>query len=381
MKVPLLDLKAQYAAIRSEVERAVGELFAAQQFVLGPVVDRFEGEMSAYTGARHAIGVASGSDALLLALMALEVGPGDTVVTTPFTFFATAGSIARTGARLVFADIDPGTFNLSSATVAPVLEACARESRRTVLMPVHLYGRVAPMEELGALAERLGARVVEDAAQSVGARQRLDGAARMSGTMGDLGALSFFPSKNLGAAGDAGMVLTNDESLATRVRLLRTHGQVRRYVHDFVGINSRLDSLQAALLSVKLRYVEGWNARRRERAAAYSSAFRAARPAPSPIVLPEPAGEEHVFHQYVIRCPLRDELRSALSEAGIETQIYYPIPLHLQPCFEQLGLGRGSFPEAERAADECLALPIYPELRDEQIDFVVGAIGDFYRRG
>jgi dTDP-4-amino-4,6-dideoxygalactose transaminase len=378
MRVPLLDLKAQYASIRTEAERVIQTLFVEQHFVLGPAVERFEEEMKTYSGARHAIGVASGSDALLLALMALEVGSGDAVVTTPFTFFATAGSIVRTGARLVFADIDPETFNLSPSAVRATLQECSRDARRTVLMPVHLYGRMAPMAALKALAAASGADVVEDAAQAIGARARDGGVERMAGTFGALGALSFFPSKNLGAAGDAGMVLASDDRLGERVRVLRTHGSRTRYLHDLVGINSRLDALQAALLSVKLGHLESWNARRRERAARYDRGLREARLVPERIRVPGDAGAEHVFHQYVIRAERRDELRDALARAEVETQIYYPLPLHQQPCFSHLGFRAGQFPEAECAARECLALPIYPELRDDQLDYVVDRVAAFY---
>jgi dTDP-4-amino-4,6-dideoxygalactose transaminase len=381
MKVPLLDLRAQYETIRHDAERAVARVFADQQFVLGTTVERFEADMKAYTGARHAIGVASGSDALLLALMALEIGPHDAVVTTPFSFFATAGSIVRTGARLVFADIDPETFNLAPGAVAAALADTVRAVRRVVLMPVHLYGRLAPMAALSTIAAEHGATIVEDAAQAIGARGRAETgeAMRMAGTFGQFGALSFFPSKNLGAAGDAGMLLCGDDRMAERVRVLRTHGGVGRYVHEWVGMNSRLDALQAAVLAVKLPHLERWNAARRERAAAYSRRFCEAGLGPRWIRLPQDAGEENVFHQYVLRAERRDELRAALAEAGVETQVYYPVPLHRQPCFAPLGFRAGQFPEAERASRECLALPIYAELGDEQIDHVVETVATFYR--
>jgi dTDP-4-amino-4,6-dideoxygalactose transaminase len=375
MKVPLLDLKAQYQTIRGETEKAVERVLTDQQFVLGPAVDRFEREMRTYTGARHAVGVASGSDALLLALMALDVGPGDAVVTTPFTFFATAGSVVRTGARLVFADIDPTTFNISPQAARSALADAARSARRLVLMPVHLYGRLAPTEELCAVAAAHDAAIIEDAAQALGARGR----GGLAGTYGALGALSFFPSKNLGAAGDAGMVLSTDDSLGERVRMLRTHGSVRRYLHERVGVNSRLDALQAAILSVKLPHLDAWCEKRRQRAAAYSQRFQDARLAPSRLRVPESAGEAHVFHQYVIRAERRDELREALTAREIETQVYYPVPLHLQPCFAPLGFRSGQFPEAEQASRECLALPIYPEITDDQLDHVVSTTAAFYR--
>jgi dTDP-4-amino-4,6-dideoxygalactose transaminase len=379
VRVPLLDLKAQYATIRGGVEQAVARVFAEQQFVLGAPVERFEEEMRVYSGAGHAIGVASGSDALLLALMALEIGREDAVVTTPFTFFATAGSVVRTGARLIFADIDPRTFNLGPEATAAALDAAARNARRVVLMPVHLYGRLAPMAEFLALAAVHDAAIVEDAAQAIGARGSTGRGTRMAGTFGLFGALSFFPSKNLGAAGDAGMVLCAEEEMAKRVGMLRTHGSARRYGHDRVGLNSRLDALQAAVLSVKLRHLETWNRARRERAAAYSRRFRERGLDRRWIQAPEELGEEHVFHQYVIRAEQRDQLREALAEAGVETQVYYPVPLHRQPCFADLGFRDGQFPEAERACRECLALPIYPELSSDQLDYVVDVISTFYQ--
>ena len=378
MKIPQLDLRAQYASIRADVERAVGELFESQQFVLGPAVERFEREMEAYTGARHAIGVASGTDALLLGLMALGLGPGDAVITTPFTFFATAGAIARAGARIVFADIDPETFNLRPDAVEEAIAAEGKGVRRWGILPVHLYGRVVDVDEIEAIARRHGALVIEDAAQAVGAR--VAGRAGPAGTFGDVGALSFFPSKNLGGAGDGGMALTNDEELAARLRSLRVHGtSAHRYVHETVGINSRLDALQAVVLSVKLRHLDRWNAARRERAARYTGRLRAAGVAPRFVRPPDGAGDGHVFHQYVIRAERREELREALERAGVGTQIYYPLALHRQPCFAGLGYGEGSFPESERACRECLALPIYPELGDDAIEHVVGVMTAFYR--
>jgi len=378
MRVPLLDLKAQYETIRGDVERVVAEVFTEQHFIHGPVVARFENEMKAYTGSAHAIGVASGSDALLLALMALEVGGGDAVVTTPFTFFATAGSVVRTGARLVFADIDPRTFNIDPALTGEALASARRGSRRVVLMPVHLYGRLAPMDELQRLAAEHDAAVVEDAAQAVGARDVKEGRVRQAGTFGVFGALSFFPSKNLGGAGDGGMLLCREDDMALRVRMLRDHGSRKRYYHERVGVNSRLDALQAAILSVKLARLESWNAARRGRAAGYRARFEAAGLTPGPVVVPDEVGEQHVFHQYVIRAERRDALREALDAAGVASQIYYPVPLHRQPCFESLGFREGQFPEAERACAECLALPIYPELADAQLDRVVEVIGSFY---
>ena len=379
MKVPLLDLGAQYEAIRDDVERAVAAVFGGQQFILGPAVERFEREMKAYSGAAGAVGLASGSDALLVALMALDVGPEDTVVTTPFTFFATAGSIARTGAKLAFADIDPRTFNLDPEAAAVALTDARRRSRRVVLMPVHIYGRLAPMGALVRAAAKHDAPIVEDAAQAVGARAEMDGTVRQAGTFGISGALSFFPSKNLGAAGDAGMLLCGSDEMTERVRVIRNHGSRTRYYHDLVGVNSRLDSLQAALLSVKLPHLDSWNAARRAKAAGYRARFEAASLVPRPIVVPEEPGESHVFHQYVIRAERRDELRDAMAKEGVASQVYYPVPLHRQRCFEPLGFRAGEFPESERACSECLALPIYPELSEAQQDRVVDVIAAFYR--
>ena len=378
MNVPLLDLGAQYETIRGDVERAVAAVFADQKFILGPPVERFEREMKTYTGAAGAVGLASGSDALLVALMALDVGAEDTVVTTPFTFFATAGSIVRTGAKLAFADIDPRTFNIDPSAATAALDEVRRRSRRMVLMPVHLYGRLAPMDALLRAAADCEAAVVEDAAQAVGARAAFVGAERQAGTFGAFGALSFFPSKNLGAAGDAGMLLCGSDDLTDRVRTLRNHGGRARYVHERVGVNSRLDSLQAAVLSVKLAHLDRWNAARRAKAAGYRARFEAAGLVPNLVMPPEEPGESHVFHQYVIRAERRDALRDAMAKAGVASQVYYPVPLHRQQCFESLGFRAGQFPEAERACAECLALPIYPELSDAQQDRVVDVIAAFY---
>ncbi|MGH7804246.1 MAG: DegT/DnrJ/EryC1/StrS family aminotransferase, partial [Candidatus Binatia bacterium] len=365
------------ASIRGEIEKAVGDVFAEQGFVLGPRVERLEDEIRVYTGATCAVGVASGSDALLLALMALGVAPGDTIVTTSFSFFATASAPVRLGARVCFADLDPATFNLSATTIEAAL-ARRRPTGRLVILPVHLYGRAAPMEEIVRLAKRLDAPIVEDAAQSIGAFADVGGARVMTGAIGDFGALSFFPSKNLGGAGDGGMILARTKELGDAVSMLRVHGSRRRYEHDSVGINSRLDALQAAVLSVKLRHLDAWNAARRERAAAYRERFRAAGLAPGPVVVPEDAGNGHVWHQFVIRAERRDALRAALLEAGVETQVYYPIPLHLQPCFLDQGCPAGELPECERAAREVLALPIHPELGDDALDHVVDVASRFY---
>jgi dTDP-4-amino-4,6-dideoxygalactose transaminase len=374
--VPFLDLGAQDAEVGGEVRAAIAEVLASQAFILGSPVERFEAAMAAYCGVSHAVGVASGTDALVLALGALGVGPGVGVLTTPFSFFATASAIVRLGARPVFADIDPVTLNLDPGAV----EAALERARGTVrgLLPVHLFGRLAPMAALKELAERHGLWLVEDAAQAIGARAG-DAAA---GAVGRAGCLSFYPTKNLGGLGDGGMVLTDDADLAAAVRRDRHQGQVEPYVHATVGLCSRLDALQAAALRAKLGHLDAWNARRRTVAAWYAAGFTevglAARP-DSPLVLPLPAGEAHVFHQYVVRARRRDALRVHLAAAGIGTQVYYRIPLHRQPALAGLELGAGGLPEADRAAAEVLALPIYPELTRPQVEVVVAAVADFYR--
>lgn len=376
MRVPFLDLAAQQAVIGDAVRAALEDVLASGQFVLGPHVLRFEEAMAAYTGVAHAVGVASGTDALTLALAGLGVGPGTRVLTSPFTFWATASTIVRLGAEPVFADIDPLTFNLDPAAAAAVL---ARTGGVVGLVPVHLFGRVAPLAALRTLAERYGLWMVEDAAQAVGARQ----AGLHPGAGGRAACLSFYPTKNLGALGDAGMVLTPDAELAARIRQDRHQGQSAPYVHASLGLCSRLDALQAAALAVKLAHLDDWNARRRAVAERYSALFTAAglagRPG-APLVLPWPAGTAHVFHQYVVRVRERDELQIHLASAGIGTGVYYPAPLHLQPALAHLGLRAGAFPEAERAAREVLALPVYPELSASQIEAVVEGVASFFHR-
>jgi dTDP-4-amino-4,6-dideoxygalactose transaminase len=377
VNVPFLDLGAQDAAIGGEVRAAIGDVLASRQFILGAHVERFEAAMARYCGVAHAIGVGSGTDALLLALVALGAGPGRAVVTSPFTFFSTASTVLRLGARPVFADIDPGTLNLDPAAAAAAVEQ-ARGVEVVGLVPVHLFGRLAPMPALRALAERRGLWIVEDAAQAIGARA--GGVA--AGAFGRAAALSFYPTKNLGALGDGGMVLTNDGDVAAHVRQERHQGQSAPYVHGSLGLCSRLDALQAAVLGAKLPHLDAWNARRRAVAAWYDAllveAGLAGRPG-APLVTPQAAGEAHVFHQYVVRARARDRLRAHLSAAGIGTMVYYPQPVHLQPALAHLGLGAGAFPEAERAAREVLALPIYPELTRAHVATVVDAIARFYR--
>lgn len=372
MKVPLLDLKAQWGEIEADVRRQIDEVFATQHFILGPKVEALEAEIARYCGARYAVGVSSGTDALLAALMALDVGPADDVVTTPYTFFATAGCIARLGARPVFADIDPRTMNLTPETVARALTP-----RTRAVLPVHLFGRCADMAGLRALCDPRGIPVIEDAAQALGAEV---GGVR-AGSLGAAGCFSFFPSKNLGACGDAGIVTTGDEALARRLRLLRGHGASPKYFHALVGGNFRIDALQAAILLAKLPHLDRWTARRQQNAALYGEELtRRGLAAPGgPVTLPAPPapGERHVWNQYVIRVARRDALMEHLKQAGIQTEIYYPRPMHLQECFSELGHTEGAFPVSEACARESLALPVAPELTDETIRYVAGAIESF----
>jgi dTDP-4-amino-4,6-dideoxygalactose transaminase len=352
--IPLLDVALENAPLRAELLAALARVLDSGHFILGPEVEAFEARLAAALGARHAIGVSSGTDALLVALMALGVGAGDEVVTSSFSFFATAGAIARLGARPVFADIDPASFNLD-----PAAAAAAVTPRTKAVIPVHLFGRPATLPTVAV-------PIIEDAAQSIGAC-RLGGWA---------GCLSFFPSKNLGALGDAGAVYTDDDAAAERVRLLRAHGARPKYVHHLVGGNFRLDALQAAVLAVKLGHLDRWTAARRAHAAGYRARFAAAR-VPDELRLPEDA-PGHVYNQFVIRAPRRDALRAHLGARGVATEVYYPLPFHLQPCFAALGVGRGTLPHAERAAEEVLALPIAPGLTAAQQDTVVAEIEAFY---
>jgi len=388
MKVPLLDLKPQYAPLAAEIQAAIARVCASQGFILGPAVKELEAAVAAYSQCRFGIGVSSGTDALLLALMALGIGAGDAVITSPFTFFATAGTIARTGARPLFCDIDPSTFNLSAAAVeAFIAEQCeargpelidrASGARVRAMMPVHLYGQVAHMNALSSVAARHRLKVIEDAAQAIGAE---DAAHRRAGSFGEVGCLSFFPTKNLGAFGDAGMCVTNDAPLAERMEILRVHGGKPKYYHAFIGGNFRIDELQAAVLNIKLPHLDTWSAGRQRNAAYYDRAFAHADVAgavETPRVEP---GVRHIYNQYVVRVRGRDALRAHLSAAGIGTEIYYPVPLHLQQCFAYLGHHAGEFPHSERAAAETLALPIYAELAEAQLQYVVDSIADHYHR-
>ncbi len=378
MKVPLLDLKAQYAALREDLRRAIDEVCDSQVFILGPRVQAFEAHVAAYCGAAHAVGLSSGTDALLAALMALEVGPGDAVVTSPYTFFATGGSIARLGAVPLFADIDPVTFNLDPAGVRKVFEAPParfRDRRRRALLPVHLYGQCAAMDELLALAAEFDCPVVEDAAQAIGAEYPSKSGTKKAGAMGRIGCFSFFPSKNLGGFGDGGLAITDDPALADKLRALRVHGSTVKYRHHTLSGNFRLDALQAAVLDVKLKHLDGWHAARRAHAAFYDRAF-AGTPVRTPAAVYAGRGlaQPHIYNQYVIRVPRRDRVKERLAAAGIGCEIYYPIPLHLQDCFGTLGYRAGDFPESERAAAETLALPVYPELTEPMQQAVVDAV-------
>jgi dTDP-4-amino-4,6-dideoxygalactose transaminase len=382
--VPLLDLKAQFAQIRSEVMPIIEQVCESQRFILGEHVTAFEAEGAHYCASASGIGVSSGTDALLLALMALGLGAGDEIITSPFTFFATAGTIARAGARPVFCDIDPQTFNLSPTTVQTFLDThCALRDGHWVnthtggrikgLMPVHLYGQSADMDPLMALAKRHNLKVIEDAAQAIGTEYK---GVRV-GSIGDIGCFSFFPSKNLGAFGDAGLNTTNDAALAESMRVLRVHGGKPKYFHAVIGGNFRIDELQAAVLRVKLRYLDEWTGGRQRNARFYDGAFSSLKGRlTTPYAVP---GSRHIFNQYVIRVARRDALRNFLTQRNVGTEIYYPVPLHLQKCFDYLGYKAGDFPESERAAAETLALPIYPELSQEQLAYVVSSIGEFFK--
>jgi len=366
--IPLLDLKAQFAAIEKEVRRAIDGILADQQFILGPAVADFEAAIADYTGTAHAVGVSSGSDALLVALMALGVGPGDEVVTSAYSFFASAGAIARLGARPVFVDIEPDTYNVDAALIEGAITPLTK-----AVLPVHLFGQCADMSAILAVADRHGLPVVEDAAQAIGAEHR----GRRAGAMGKIGCLSFFPSKNLGGFGDGGMVVTGDGALAEKIRVLRGHGAKPKYRHALVGGNFRLDALQAAVLAAKLPHLEEWTEARRENARLYDRKLAAAGLAPGQLTTPAVRPGRHVFHQYVIRTPRRDALLGHLREQGIGCTVYYPEPLHLQACFLELGYRQGQLPNAEAAARESLAIPLYPELTEAQIDRVVTAMVAF----
>ena len=388
MKFPLLDLKAQYRSIEKELKERVSEVLDSQMFILGAEVKALEEELSAYVGAKHAIGVSSGSDALIISLMALQVGPGDSVVTTPFTFFATGGAIARLGAKPLFCDIEPNTFNIDTVKLAELLEIEIEKkgnSQIKGIIPVHLYGQCVDMKSIQSLAEKYDLFVLEDAAQAVGSEYLMDSEVKRAGTLGDLGILSFYPAKNLGACGDAGMVMTNDQTLLDRMRLLRVHGSSNKYMYDILGGNFRMDAIQATVLRVKLKHLDSWIMGRQQKAARYETLFSSAGLVEKGLIqTPEAvyrnAGLKyfHTYHQYVIRADDRDDLQRFMREKGVPSAIFYPMPLHLQKCFAYLGYREGDFPESEKATSEVLALPIYPELSEENQDYVVTTIKDFY---
>jgi dTDP-4-amino-4,6-dideoxygalactose transaminase len=367
----MLDLKAQHASIAQEVEAAIAEVLRSQRLIMGPDVGELERELAVYVGSSEAISCASGSDALLLALMALGVGPGDDVVTTPYTFFATVGAIVRLGANPIFVDIDRVSFNLDPNRLESALTP-----RTRAIVPIHLFGQCAEMSTIADIAESHDLPIIEDAAQAIGAEFK----GRRAGSMGRTGCFSFYPSKNLGGAGDGGMLTTDDPEFAERLRLLRAHGAKQKYYHDVVGLNSRLDSLQAAILRVKLRRLDEWSTARRDNAAGYRKLFVDSGLVDSgKVTLPvEGDGQHHVYNQFVIRVHDRDRLQQFMTEKGIGTEVYYPVPMHLQPCFSGLGLREGDYPESERAAKESLAIPVYPELGRTAQEYIVDSVAKFY---
>ncbi|KPL04539.1 MAG: transcriptional regulator [candidate division Zixibacteria bacterium SM23_73_2] len=366
MKVPLLDLKRQYHSIKDEIDQAVNEVLENTRFILGPQVKEFEENVAKYCGDGYAVGVASGTDALLLSLRACGVEPGDEVIIPPFTFFATAGVITRLGAKPVFVDIDLLTYNLLPDKIEEKIT-----ERTKAIMPVHLFGQCADMDPIMEVAKKHNLKVVEDAAQAIGSKYK----GRRAGTIGDLGCFSFFPSKNLGGAGDGGMVITDDEKLADLVRKLRVHGATQKYFHPMVGYNSRLDTLQAAILNVKLKYLDEWSSKRREKAEVYNRAF-----ANTDIVTPkEEEFNYHIYHQYTISVKNRDKLKEHLLENQIGCSIYYPLSLHLQECYRYLGYKKGDFPNSEIRSEEVISIPVFPELTEEEQEFVIEKIKDFIK--
>jgi dTDP-4-amino-4,6-dideoxygalactose transaminase len=385
MQVPLLDLKGQFRQFKAEVMPILERICDSQAFILGPEVTALEAAVARYSGAAHGIGVSSGTDALLLALMGLDIGAGDEVITSPYTFFATGGTIARVGARPVYLDIEPSTYNLSPSAVQQFVDTrCSSDDRGLVnratggriraIMPVHLYGQCADMKPLMALAKRYGLAVVEDAAQAIGSEYQ----GARAGSLGDVGCFSFFPSKNLGAFGDAGLCTAQDDELAEKLRVLRVHGGKPKYYHSMIGGNFRIDELQAAVLNVKLRHLDGWTEGRQRNAAIYRELFGNARLGDAVVLPYEMPGGRHIYNQFIVRVKNRDGLKKHLGEAGVGTEIYYPVALHLQECFAYLGGKDGDCPESERAARETLALPIYGELERGQLEYVVQQVARFF---
>ena len=395
MRVRLLDLSEQYRDLDAPIRAQIDEVLSSQRFILGPKLEELERAICAYCGAPHAIGVSSGTDALLAILMTLGIGPGDAVITSAYSFFSTAACVARVGATPLFVDIDPLTYNLSPPALQRLLEDQCNRKADTItvaktgavvraILPVHLFGLSCDMDSIHRISEHHQLHVIEDAAQAIGAEYRFDSEVKQAGTMGECGFFSFYPSKNLGAAGDAGMIVCREHEFAERLRICRQHGMEPRYHHRFIGGNFRLDEIQAAILKVKLPYLSGWSAARRVAAEFYGTEFDRAG-LTGKISLPvEPYKESgltshHIYHQYIIRAPLRDALREHLSQREIETEIYYPVGLHMQECFDYLAYREGDFPETERAARETLALPIYPEISPEKQTYVVDAIAQFFR--
>jgi len=376
MKVPFFDLVPQFASLQHEIRLALDEVFKTQQFIMGPQIEALEKTIAQFCGSRYAIGVASGSDALLLSLMACGIGSGDEVLLPPFTFFATAGAVSRLGATPVFVDIDSDTYNIDPGKIETRIT-----SRTRAILPVHLYGQCADMDPILEVSKRRGLLVIEDAAQAIGAeyRPRPDRPGRQAGTLGDVGCFSFFPTKNLGAFGDAGMVVTDHPERAEEIRCLRVHGSKPKYYHKRIGINSRLDTLQAAVLLVKFRHLETWTQERRRKAERYRHLVQDLLPLVPEIRLPEVQyTNRHIYNQFILRVPRRDTLRQFLQKEGVGTEIYYPVALHLQECFAYLNYRRGDFPESEKASEETLALPIFPELTEVQQEYVVNRIRAFY---
>lgn len=376
MQIPLLDLKAQYQTIKDECLRVTAEIYESQYFILGPHVDKLETEIARYCSCKYAVGVSSGTDALLLALMEAEIGLGDRVITTPYTFFATAGSISRVGAIPVFVDIDPDTYNISPEGIEKQLSIMAEQEKKKVkaIMPVHLYGQCADMDAILDVARANHLLVIEDAAQAIGAEYK----GKRVGSMGDIGCFSFFPSKNLGGFGDGGVMTINSKDLYEIIKILRVHGGHPKYYHQKIGGNFRLDALQAAIVSIKLKYLDAWTAGRQKNAAKYRELVKN-HGLEDIVKCPVEKESRHIYNQFVISVPeRRDELRQFLTENGVGNEIYYPVPLHLQECFTYLGYSRGDFPASEYAADHTVALPIYPELSNDQIAYVVEQIKKFY---
>ncbi len=373
LNVPLLDLKAQYQTIKKEIDEALAKVVESQYFILSPEVGSLESEIAEYTGVPYAVGVASGTDAIVLALKALDIGPGDLVITTPFTFFATTESVSVLGAEPAFVDIDPETYNIDPAKVEEFIAGADKATRERIkaVIPVHLYGQCADMTRIMEIAGRYGLKVIEDGAQAIGALHK----GKKAGSFGHAGCFSFFPSKNLGGFGDGGMVVSSDAELIDRIKKLRVHGSREQYVHEEIGYNSRLDSLQAAILRVKLKKLDGWFKGRQAIAEKYNEAF-----APLGIGVPRVReGNVHTYHQYTIAVDDRDELIRRLKDNGISARVYYPVPLHLQPCYRGLGYSIGSLPISEKMAEKVLSLPAYPELTDDKVEYVIRAVADFIK--